>query len=196
MDRINDVTRSGYLLGYYPTNGNWDGSYRKVEVKVSRPGVNVYYRRGYFSRKELTAFSRRDFIAADRIRAAASFRREIKDIRLKVDASVGKAEDGPGSEIAVSVNIDPSKMAFTFVEGVHVGRISIAVFCWDEQGNALGNSMQTADLKLKDEHFKQILSAGIPYKVRFPVNPGVRSVRVVVYDAKADILGSSDKRLM
>lgn len=196
MDRLNDVTRAGYLLGYYPTNGNWDGSYRKVEVKVSRPGVNVYYRHGYYSRKELTSFNRRDFVAADRIRAAASFRREITDIRLKVDASVGKAEDGSGSEVRVSVNIDPSKLAFTFVESVHIGRISIAVFCWDEKGNALGNSMQTADLKLKDEVFKQVLGAGIPYKTRFPVNPGVRSVRVVVYDSKADLIGSADKRVL
>jgi VWFA-related protein len=196
MDRINDVTRAGYLLGYYPSNANWNGTYRKVTVKVTRPGVNVYYRHGYFSRKEMPAFSRREFVTADRIRAAASFRREIKDIRLKVDASLSRAKDGPGYEISVDVNIDPSKLALTFVEGVHVGRISIAVFCWDEKGNALGNSLQTADLKLKDEDYKKILSAGIPYRTRFPVNPGVRSVRVVVYDFKADLIGSADKRVL
>jgi hypothetical protein len=166
-----------------------------VAVKVSRPGVNVHYRHGYFSRTELTAFNRRDFVAADRIRAAASFRREIKDIRLKVEASLGKAEDGRGYEISVGVNIDASKLAFTFIEGVHVGRITIAVFCWDDRGNAIGNSMQTADVNLKDELFKQVLGAGIPYQTRFPINPGVRSVRVVVYDAKADLIGSADKTL-
>jgi VWFA-related protein len=196
MQRINDVTRAGYLLGYYPTNPNWDGSYRKVTLKVSRPGVNLYYRHGYFSRKELQAFNRADFIGADRIRAAASFRRTINDIRLRVDASLGRAKDGPGYEMSVSANIDPSKLAFTFVEGVHVGRISIAVFCWDEKNNAIGSSVQTADLRLKDEDFKKIMSAGIPYRVRFPVNPGVRSVRVVVYDFKADLIGSADKRVL
>ena len=89
----------------------------------------------------------------------------------------------------------PSKLAFTFVEGVHVGRISIAVFCWDEKNNPLNNSLQTADLKLKEENFAKILSAGIPYRVRFLVNPAVRSVRVVVYDFKADLIGSADKRV-
>ena len=195
MNRINDVTRSGYLLGYYSTNGNWDGSYRKVTVKVSRRGVNVFYRHGYYSRKELTAFSRRDFVANDRIRAAASFRREISDIHVKVDASMGKAEDGKGYEISVGANIDPAKLAFTFIEGVHIGRIAIAVFCWDEKGNGVGNSMQTADLKLKEEDFKKILSAGIPYRTRFKIDPAVRSVRVVVYDSKADLIGSADARL-
>jgi VWFA-related protein len=196
MSRIDDVTRAGYLLGYYPSNSNWNGAYRKVSVRVSRPGVNVYYRHGYYSRKEIENFARRDFISADRIRAAASFRREIKDIRLKVDASFARAKDGPGYEMSVAVNIDPEKLAFTFVEGVHIGRISIAVFCFDEKGNAIGNSMQTADLKLKDENFQKIMNAGIPYKVSFLVNPGVRRVRVVVYDFKADLIGSADKSVL
>jgi len=196
MDRLNEVTRAGYLLGYYPSNPKWDGSYRKVTVKVSRPGVNVYFRHGYYGRKELGSFKLREFVTADRVRAAASFRREIKDIRLKVDAALTRAKDGPGYEMNVEVNIDASKLAFTFVEGVHIGRISIAVFCWDENGNTVGNSMQTADLKLKDEFYKKVLGAGIPYKVRFPVNPGVRSVRVVVYDFKADLVGSADKRVL
>ena len=193
MSRIDEVTRAGYLLGYYPSNSDWNGAYRKVAVRVSRPGVSVYYRHGYYSRKELEPFSRREFITADRIRAAASFRREIRDIRLRVDASLGKAQDAAGYEMSVAVNISAEKLAFTFVEGVHIGRISIAVFCFDEKGNAIGNSMQTADLKLKDENFQKIIGAGIPYKVRFPVNPGVRRVRVVVYDFKADLIGSADK---
>ena len=62
MDRINDVTRATYLLGYYPTNANWDGNYRKVQIKTSRPGVTVLYRQGYYGRKEMFAFNRRDFI--------------------------------------------------------------------------------------------------------------------------------------
>ena len=62
VDRINDVTRATYLLGYYPSNSRWDGTYRKVNVKVTRPDVNVYFRHGYYARNELTTFSRREFV--------------------------------------------------------------------------------------------------------------------------------------
>jgi len=192
VERINDVTRAGYLLGYSSTNAAWGGEYRKVTVKVSRPGVNVYYRHGYYGRKDLAPFNRREFVTDARVRAAGAFRREIEDIRVKAKASLARAADGQGAEITVSATIEPSKLAFTFVEGVHTGRITIAVFCFDEKGSGLENRMQSADLKLKDENFKKILSAGIPYGIRFPVPPNVQRVRVVVYDPKADLVGSSD----
>lgn len=195
LNRLDQVTRTGYLLGYYPS-GKWDGNYRKLEVKVTRPGAQVYYRHGYYGRQELQGFNRREFVTNDRIRAAASFRREIKDIKVSLDAAIKNAEDGSGPELRVAIGIDPSKLAMTFVEGVHVGRVSIAVFWWDEQGNGLGNSMVTADIKLQEDVYRQVLKTGIPFKTRFAIRPGVRRVRVVVYDPKADLIGSTDRSVL
>ncbi|OFW09855.1 MAG: hypothetical protein A3H96_22745 [Acidobacteria bacterium RIFCSPLOWO2_02_FULL_67_36] len=196
MNRLNDVTTATYQLGFYPANPRWDGQYRKISVKVTRPGITVYYRHGYYGRKDLDSFNRREFITADRIQAAASFRREIKDIRLKVGAGLSKARDTGRYELSVDVSIDPTKLAFTFVEGVHIGRVAIAVFCFDEKGNGLGGNMETADLKLMDDVYKKVLDSGVPYKVTFPIDPGVRKVRVVVYDFKADLIGSADKSVV
>jgi hypothetical protein len=39
--------RTQYLLGYYPTNKNQDGAYRKIRVKTSRNDVAVRARPGY-----------------------------------------------------------------------------------------------------------------------------------------------------
>jgi VWFA-related protein len=38
---------SYYILGYTPSNGRRDGRYRKIEVKVNRPGATVRTRKGY-----------------------------------------------------------------------------------------------------------------------------------------------------
>jgi VWFA-related protein len=195
MARLDAVTRSGYLLGYYPSNAKWDGSYRKVEVKVNRPGATAYYRHGYYARPELGPFNRREFVTQDRIRAAASFRRTVEDIRVRVDASVGKAEDGAGTEVRISGTIDMAKLALRFVEGVHQGFVSIAVFCWDDKGEALANTLQNADIKLPDEVYKKLAGSGIPFKMRLLTSPAIRRVRVVVYDPKADLIGSVDKRM-
>ena len=47
MKRIVDDLSSYYLLGYTSTNGKLDGRFRKISVRVKRPGVDVRARRGY-----------------------------------------------------------------------------------------------------------------------------------------------------
>jgi len=191
MDRLNDVTRVTYSLGFYPANPNWNGDYRNVTVKVNRPGTQVYFRHGYYATKELAAFNRREFITKERMQAAAGFRRTLDDIKLRVNAKQKRTPDG-NFEVTVDVDIDPKKLAFRSIEGVHVGEISIAVFCFNEKGAGLGGNMQNADLKLTDDVYKRVLNTGVPYKASIPVPSGVRTVRVIVYDFKADLIGSAD----
>lgn len=45
--RIDEDTRFHYLLTYVPTNSNFDGTFREIDVKVRRPGVDVFARNGY-----------------------------------------------------------------------------------------------------------------------------------------------------
>ncbi|MFQ5790470.1 MAG: VWA domain-containing protein, partial [Acidobacteriota bacterium] len=49
--RIGQENRRYYLLTYAPSNTKLDGKYRKIEVRVKRPKVQVVARRGYFARK-------------------------------------------------------------------------------------------------------------------------------------------------
>lgn len=52
LSRLDAVTRSGYLLGYVPSNPNMDGKYRQIEIKVDRKDVTLVYRRGYTARPD------------------------------------------------------------------------------------------------------------------------------------------------
>lgn len=47
LRRIADDLTSYYLLGYYSTNPKLDGRFRRLEIKVRQPGVDVRARRGY-----------------------------------------------------------------------------------------------------------------------------------------------------
>jgi VWFA-related protein len=47
LRRIDEDTRFHYLLTYVPTNGNFDGLFRRIDVKVKRAGVDVFARNGY-----------------------------------------------------------------------------------------------------------------------------------------------------
>ena len=54
LERIGRENQRYYLLGYVSTNAAADGSYRKIELRVDRPDVEVVARPGYFARKEDT----------------------------------------------------------------------------------------------------------------------------------------------
>jgi hypothetical protein len=47
LRRISDDLSSYYLLGYYSTNRKLDGRFRRLEVRVKQPGIDVRARRGY-----------------------------------------------------------------------------------------------------------------------------------------------------
>ena len=46
---IEEEMRSQYALGYVPTNRAHDGSFRRLQVRVQKPGLRVHTRKGYFA---------------------------------------------------------------------------------------------------------------------------------------------------
>jgi VWFA-related protein len=54
FDQISQELRSQYNIGYTPTNGNRDGSFRKVEIKAKGGEYKIQARAGYYAmpRKE------------------------------------------------------------------------------------------------------------------------------------------------
>jgi VWFA-related protein len=51
LQRVVDDFNSFYLLGYNSTNSKLDGGYRKISVRVKRPGVELRAREGYTAGK-------------------------------------------------------------------------------------------------------------------------------------------------
>jgi VWFA-related protein len=52
FERIDDDLHNYYLVGYSPANDVYDGRFRKIEVKVKRPGVTIASRKGYFALRD------------------------------------------------------------------------------------------------------------------------------------------------
>jgi VWFA-related protein len=189
FDRIERASSTWYLLGYYPANRVLDGKYRKVTVKVNKPGVTVLYRHGYFAEPARLPIDRRRAMTYSRIASAASYPQEIRDVRFSMRTSVVKGTDRM-PDFVVELSIDASTVSFLADGGRQLASLDIAVFCQDEQGDSTGDRWETLDLKLLPDTHARMLKDGITYTGRVTVARAVKFVKVVVYDFGADRVGT------
>jgi VWFA-related protein len=189
LTRLDEVTRSGYELGYVSSNGAWDGGYRNVQVRVNRPDVTVLYRHGYYRSPAGASFNRRGFISNDRLGAAANFRREVSDIKVK--ASVAQRS----GSLSVEGKIELAKVKLATVNGARVGLLNAAVYCFDSGNWSTGAHDQKLSINLSEADYAKYLKEGYPYMIQFPIIKGTSNIRFIVYDFGSDLIGRSDAKL-
>jgi VWFA-related protein len=107
LKRIADDLTSYYLLGYYSTNTKLDGSFRRIGVRIKRPGVQVRARRGYRAPTEAEVLAARAAAAPPPISAeaeaaasaTAALARIRPEARFRIHAA--PAVDGPDESVSV-----------------------------------------------------------------------------------------------
>ena len=186
LDRIDRSSRSQYMIGYYPTNGEQNGRFRRITVKVRRPDVTVLYRSGYYARPQLVPVDRRQFMAYSRILAAGNYPGPIGDIGVSVDATVNRAS----GEVRIAVAVKPDGLRVVEREGVHLVELDVAVFSGDERERLVNQLWQRIDLKLSASELADALSKDIRYTLTFKPERAPAHVKVIVYDHASDLLGS------
>jgi VWFA-related protein len=191
VDRLAGATGAGYVIGYQPSNAAWSGEYRTIEVRVNRPDVTVLHRHGYYRADGASGFSRRAFVANDRVSQAGNFRRAVNDIKVKASAS-----QRGGTALIVEGKIDLSKVTVTTVDGMRVGLLKVAVFCFDSGTNPMGADTQDLALKLTEEEYARALKGGLAYKLEFPLIRSTQNIRFVVYDFGSDLVGRTDVNIL
>lgn len=192
LARIDAATRAHYLIGYYPSNSNWDGRYRKVRVTVNRPDVTVLFRHGYTADQKIETFDKKAFITDSRLAAAGYALTDARDIAVKMTPVFTKSTTGKGGEVVANVVIDASRVSFT-VNDIqrHEAHLDVAVYCGDAGQNVVGQLRQVIDLNLTDATYDRFTQNGIPHEMRVPVTGRPRFVKVVVLDYEANLTGSA-----
>jgi hypothetical protein len=189
IDRIDRATRFSYLLGYYPSNPTWDGRYRRITLKVNRPGVTVLFRHGYYASQQLVPFDRREFLTHSRVRLATNYADDIRDIKLGVKASLVKGAGG-GQEVLFEVTIDASRLAFARTGDEYAVALDIALMAGETRLKMSGDLEPTLSFKLNEAAYQRARAEGLLYTRHVPVTGRVRWVKVIVYDYEADRVGT------
>jgi VWFA-related protein len=188
--KLDESTRAQYLLGYAPTNGNWNGAYRRISVRVNRPGVTVLYRHGYAAREEITPLDRRTYLTYSRIASAANRPQPIADLEVTISAARIVAE-GAEQVLHVDLHLSPARVKFTQNQGKYIAAIEATYFVGGQRGELVGDVWRTIDFALTEENYQKFQREGVSWTQQVPLTGQPRHVKSVLYQYAADLVGSS-----
>lgn len=180
FERIVDENSTYYVMGYYPTNARRDGTFRKIEVRVSRPGVTVKARRGYVASRGRPSSKADSAYAGTSAPLAAALNAplQVGGLPLTVFAAPFR---GPAPNAAVALVTHVSGMqtlAFGQKDGKHTNRIELSVIAVDAQGKIRGGTRETVELGLRPDTYQRVQQLGFRILSHFEVPPGRYQVRV------------------
>ena len=174
-----------YLLGYASTNLAKDGRFRRIQVKVRKPGLHVEARAGYYADRDFAHTNRTDreaqlqeqllsaVSATDLPVMAASGYFRLAPDRYFVPLAVVV----PGSAVPLPPDKDKDKLA-----------LDVLGLVTDEQGRPVGRIRQT--LQLPPGSVGSLASHQILYQSSVTLPPGRFSLKVVVRENTSGLLGS------
>jgi VWFA-related protein len=143
-----------YTIAYTPTDPNWNGNFRTIQVKLAQQGYTLAYRRGYFAddpdampKNEVapgsTAPAASDAMRLALLRGgpAASqivFQARVLPVSNTTEDAVApnnnpsKTLQGPYRRYAIHISADPRAMAFVDTpEGTHHDNVEFVSFLYD-----------------------------------------------------------------
>ena len=105
FDRLVRDNSTYYVLGYYPTNEKRDGKFRKITLRLKRPGLQVRSRRGYAApRGKAPEAKPTSDTYSPNLRAAMNSPLPMAGIPMSVFAAPFKGA-APNATVAVSVEL-------------------------------------------------------------------------------------------
>ncbi|MEW6321349.1 MAG: VWA domain-containing protein [Acidobacteriota bacterium] len=173
--RIVEDNSHYYLLGYEPTNTKRDGRFRRIEVKVKRPGVTVHARPGY----QAPSDRRRAAVTeqpAGALGALLESPLPVPGLTLSGHAAAFRGDGGQASTL-LTLELAPG-LVFTSADGVHRTRIDVAAVAIGPDGKATGLGQRALELKLTDEQLAHVTRYGLRTLSRVDLAPGRYQLRV------------------
>jgi len=110
---------------------------------------------------------------------------------IKVKASVSQRS----GSLAVEGKIDLSKVKTVTADGLRIGLLNAAVYCFDTATYQTGVHFQELPIRLCEADYAKYVKGGYPYTIQFPVIRGTSNIRFVVYDFGSDLIGRTDTKL-
>jgi hypothetical protein len=179
FERIVQDNSSYYVLGYYPTNDKRDGKFRKIQVRVTRPGVRVQARDGYSAPKGRAAATKAktDIQVPPDVADALGSPIPSTGLGLSVFAAPFSGP-APKASLALVVEFDPAKLNFVEADGKFNDDLELHVLAVDASGKMQDGGRTNVPLRLSAPSHKAVLTNGFRVVRRLTIPPGRYQIRV------------------
>ncbi|MBZ5533675.1 MAG: VWA domain-containing protein [Acidobacteriia bacterium] len=185
FDRVQRDTSAYYVLGFKSSNPLKDGKYRRIQVKINRPGLNIEFRKGYYAPKDFQHFNAEDKEQQMEEELAAEL--SSTDVALYMAASYFRLDDRrfyvpvalvvPGSQIPFTKGGDKDKASLDIIGAVV-----------DELKRPVGSVRETVKLSL--DASQEVRRKNVQYSTGFLLFPGKYHFKFVVRENQSGRMGS------
>ena len=183
--RIDSDMRFYYALAYEPTSQEYDGRYRKVEIKVRRSGARVRARKGYFAvrktdERPVLLFEAPALALLDRSPGANSFPTWAQGLSFPEPQRPGLAPilvDIPGNVLKFSTDEDGKSY---LADLVIVARIK------DPSGRVVERMSHSYRMTGPKQQMATARAGGVLFYREAELPPGRYTVEAIAYDAEAN----------
>jgi VWFA-related protein len=181
FDRIVSENSSYYMLGFYSNNDRRNGRFRKLEVRVKRPGLRVRNRSGYFEARGRAPSQLKESTSpnalAPAISEALGSPLPMAGVPIKVFAAPFKGS-APNAAIAMVVEVDVRTLDFVEKGGTFNEQVEVAFTSMNNQGKVFPGERQTATLTLKPDTYERAQARGLRVLTQANLPPGRYQMRV------------------
>jgi len=201
---------SYYTIGYVPGAGQLEGQFRKIQINVDNPGLNLAYRHGYYAdppdKPSAHTPGQTSLIVAATLHGAPPSTQILFQARVlpasdpllqgtKFPAGAGgelnASLKGPLQRLVVDLTVDPHTLHYDSTpDGALHSQVEFMLVAYDGDSHRINYLDKGFQLNLMAAQIQQTMQTGIRIRLPLDLPAGQFSLRIAVHDLAAERAGS------
>ena len=194
FQKVQADTAGYYMLGYYSSNAQHDGRWRRVKVRVNAPGMRVRHREGYYAPKDYGVFT-----AEDRERQLEeAMRAETPRVELPLALETAHFRlDKDEIFVPIAAKLASSALQWAVKRGRREAEFDFAAEVRDAStGRVAGALRDTIKVRLDSERFQQVQERTLVYEGGLILAPGKYRLKFLARENETGRIGTFEQELV
>jgi VWFA-related protein len=180
---------SYYVMTFSAPQQESDGRYHPIKLEVSRGGLDLAYRKGYYAPREEQTFERRK---REDIVEALQAPGNLNEVPVELAYNYYQ-DDESKYVVSLSTNVNIRGLHFLNEDSRRKNLVHMVVAAFDETDRFLDGIEKSVDLRLKEDSYTGLLNRGLNSRVEFRLAPGRYKIKAVVRESAGGKMGSATR---